>query len=251
MAIGYAQGYVYDSTEIKTLEVHLGTSKGMIPKKISLRPFTDTPQNQGTLPFCVSWAIMEAWAIQKGAAQKKIISFSADFLIHYLHRTTYDQPISIHQGLKLLKQKGVLPNYENYREAPTPQDTQKALTHRIIGFGAFFDNRFRHQTAEEEKKLVQNIKLLISQNQPVIVGLEVNETFKKGELEIWQGCQSSDKTFQHAVCIIGYNDEQKYFEIVNSWGTKWADNGFCRISYDAMIKNALQAFFIKKKEDNH
>lgn len=246
MMIGYAQGYVYDSTEIQILDDSFRGSRSGLPKIFSLRSFADAPQHQGTRPFCVSWAITEAWTIQKRATKKNKILFSSAFLIHHLHKSTYDQPVSIHQGLMLLKQKGLLSNYDSYLLPPTLQDSLRALENRISGFGAFFDNRFRHQTPEVDKRFWQTIKLLISQHQPVIVGLEVNEDFQKGSLGIWQGCKLGEKTLKHAVCIIGYNDEKKVFEIMNSWGTTWADNGFGRISYDAMFQNTLQAFYIKK-----
>jgi C1A family cysteine protease len=36
----------------------------------------------------------------------------------------------------------------------------------------------------------------------------------------------------HAVSIIGYNDEGRYWIIRNSWGADWGENGFGRVSYD-------------------
>lgn len=36
----------------------------------------------------------------------------------------------------------------------------------------------------------------------------------------------------HAVSIIGYNDEGRYWIIRNSWGNDWGENGFARVSYD-------------------
>jgi len=35
----------------------------------------------------------------------------------------------------------------------------------------------------------------------------------------------------HAILLIGYSDEEKYFIVKNSWGTKWGENGFFRIDY--------------------
>jgi len=36
----------------------------------------------------------------------------------------------------------------------------------------------------------------------------------------------------HAVLVVGYNDEQQYFKVKNSWGDWWGENGYFRISYD-------------------
>ena len=35
----------------------------------------------------------------------------------------------------------------------------------------------------------------------------------------------------HAVLIVGYNDDQRYFLVKNSWGTGWGESGFFRIDY--------------------
>ena len=38
----------------------------------------------------------------------------------------------------------------------------------------------------------------------------------------------------HAIVIVGYNDELELFEIRNSRGTEWGDNGYGYITYEAM-----------------
>lgn len=37
---------------------------------------------------------------------------------------------------------------------------------------------------------------------------------------------------QHAMTIVGFNDEIKMFLVRNSWGTDWGDKGYCYIPYD-------------------
>lgn len=36
----------------------------------------------------------------------------------------------------------------------------------------------------------------------------------------------------HAISLVGFNDQERYWIIRNSWGTNWGENGFARISYD-------------------
>lgn len=52
---------------------------------------------------------------------------------------------------------------------------------------------------------------------------------------------------QHAMCIIGY-DDTKYggaFEILNSWGENWGDNGFTWIRYEDWNLFAYQAYYLE------
>ncbi|EFJ47066.1 cysteine protease [Volvox carteri f. nagariensis] len=39
----------------------------------------------------------------------------------------------------------------------------------------------------------------------------------------------------HQVLVVGYNDIGSYWIVKNSWGTRWGDNGFIRISYSANV----------------
>ncbi|MBF0459632.1 MAG: fibronectin type III domain-containing protein [Nitrospirae bacterium] len=35
----------------------------------------------------------------------------------------------------------------------------------------------------------------------------------------------------HAILLVGYNDDQKYFIVKNSWGSSWGEKGYFRIAY--------------------
>lgn len=50
----------------------------------------------------------------------------------------------------------------------------------------------------------------------------------------------------HAISIVGYNDQERYWIIRNSWGPDWGEGGFVRISYDddSGIGNSTYAFDI-------
>jgi len=57
-----------------------------------------------------------------------------------------------------------------------------------------------------------------------------------------------DKTIGgHAVCIVGY-DDYKFggsFEIMNSWGSDYGDDGYMWIKYDDLIDVIGEAYFIE------
>lgn len=43
----------------------------------------------------------------------------------------------------------------------------------------------------------------------------------------------------HAVCIVGWNDNDKTFKILNSWGKEWGKNGVGNYSYDKLERGYL------------
>ena len=42
-----------------------------------------------------------------------------------------------------------------------------------------------------------------------------------------------DREGGHLITIFGYNDDQRYWLIKNSWGVDWGEDGWVRVSYDA------------------
>ena len=56
----------------------------------------------------------------------------------------------------------------------------------------------------------------------------------------------------HAMLCVGYSDPDKVFIVRNSWGTDWADNGYCYIPYDYVIHqdfNGHDSWIIKSVEN--
>jgi hypothetical protein len=39
----------------------------------------------------------------------------------------------------------------------------------------------------------------------------------------------------HALLVVGFNDDNRYWIVKNSWGSGWGDGGFGRVSYDASL----------------
>ncbi|MGE0085738.1 MAG: C1 family peptidase [Desulfococcaceae bacterium] len=37
---------------------------------------------------------------------------------------------------------------------------------------------------------------------------------------------------RHAILLVGYNENERYFKAKNSWGSSWGESGYFRISYD-------------------
>lgn len=89
---------------------------------------------------------------------------------------------------------------------------------------------------------VTEIKTYVSQNRPVVFGAKLSDNFMT-----WRGDQvlTSHSSYtnvgqhaRHAMMIIGYDDNRGpngAFQVVNSWGNVWGDNGFIWIDYNFMI----------------
>jgi C1A family cysteine protease len=55
----------------------------------------------------------------------------------------------------------------------------------------------------------------------------------------------------HAISIVGYNDQGRYWIIRNSWGADWGEQGFARISYDDKSGIAGSTWAFETKASTH
>ncbi|XP_027338756.1 ervatamin-B-like [Abrus precatorius] len=76
----------------------------------------------------------------------------------------------------------------------------------------------------DEQQLLQAVA-----NQPVSVGIAVNDNFRQYRGGLFEGPCGTDLT--HAVTVIGYGSEdgKDYWLIKNSWGKQWGDGGFMKL----------------------
>ena len=75
--------------------------------------------------------------------------------------------------------------------------------------------------------------------------------------KFWQPAEMVSTEFPgHALCIVGYDDD-KYggaFEIINSWGSRWGNDGYMWIRYEDFVhftKYAFEVFNIRKDQNEH
>lgn len=111
----------------------------------------------------------------------------------------------------------------------------KAGEHRI-------DAHFTTFTQKDPPNFkVAAVKKAISQNKPVVIGMPVYESFDLlGVGGVWNGFATSASRGGHAMCVVGYDDDKAggAFEIMNSWGTQWGDNGFAWVRYNDFGRHA-------------
>jgi C1A family cysteine protease len=91
---------------------------------------------------------------------------------------------------------------------------------------------------------IDDIKSALFQYGPLPTTLDVYSDFfsyRSGIYSLAPGCCSDSKVCPschyeggHAVLIVGYDDEEEYFIVKNSWGTGWGESGYFRIDYSQL-----------------
>jgi C1A family cysteine protease len=74
------------------------------------------------------------------------------------------------------------------------------------------------------------IKAWISTRGPAMASMTVYEDFQHYAGGIYRQV-TGDNLGGHCICAVGYDEEEGYWIIKNSWNTGWGEDGFVRIAY--------------------
>ena len=214
-----------------------------IPKRIDLRKLCSPVENQGNLGSCTAQALVGNLEFLKLKSLKKLIDFSSIFLYYnervINHSTDTDSGASLRDGIKTLKKLGdcieeLWPyNLEQFTSKPPLSAYKNAKNYQIISY-------YRLHTLEEMKQT-------LSSGWPFVFGFAVYESFESKKT-VKTGIVSMPKKDErllggHAVLAAGYDDDNKWFIVRNSWGNKCGDQGYFYLPYKYFSSPVLASDF--------
>ena len=86
-------------------------------------------------------------------------------------------------------------------------------------------------------KLISNQQIIhaINDNYPVVVGMQVFDSFDRlhsSDSIVKMPAETNIVHKGHALCLVGYSIPESRFLAKNSFGKEWGDNGYCSIPFD-------------------
>tara|TARA_R110002051_G_scaffold180913_3_gene250410 strand:- start:78478 stop:79926 length:1449 start_codon:yes stop_codon:yes gene_type:complete len=227
----------------------------------SLKQFAPNIKNQGGYGTCVGWAsayygrtIIEARLHNElDSVNINMNTYSPVFT--YLNANVEGDyncqgGAFIGKAMETMVEKGV-PLYKDFNvmcETTISDDLLKlAEEHKIKDFARLFGSD------EPAKEKVDNVKRSLINGNPVVIGFKVEESFYSAKTVFEPDNLGSDGG--HAMCVVGFDDD-KYggsFEVINSWGPSWGNNGYMWIRYSDFPNYTRYAFemipFLSKPEE--
>ena len=229
----------------------------IMPSYYSLKQYCPMPRRQGNNGTCTAWAIAYAARTIAEAVENNWIdrekitveSFSPLFLYARSKNEGDDcrSGAYVEKALNVMKDEGVVKFNRFSVDCATyvPKSLmQEAQQYKITGYYTLFDyTSFFAIKVDETKKA-------ISQNKPVIIAMQNYKSFNTATTEVWNGV-TDDFRGHHAMCVIGYDDNKNggSFQLMNSWGSDWGNDGFIWVSYKDYCKNVDYAYVmdVRKK----
>lgn len=91
---------------------------------------------------------------------------------------------------------------------------------------------------------LQSMKTCLASGKPFTIGISVYDSFEtaSGGVIPMPGLDEN-LLGGHALCVVGYNDENQYFIFRNSWGTQWGDQGYGYLPYAYLTSPELASDF--------
>ncbi len=229
-----------------------GMSFTFHPKdKVSLKKYCPTPRNQGNMSSCVGWATGYGAYTISYCKQKNITNqykkdkaaFNALYIYNKIlpRNGTCKTGTYIDHALNVLYDYGDC-NYSSFVpydciEKPSYIHDTEAQNYKIKDYQCLF---YSNDNPEDK---ISNTIYSLHYGKPVIISFKVTTSFKKHKGRLWERQPYEKDAGLHAMVVVGYDDKRGVFEIMNSWGTEWGNNGFFEISYadyGASVNNAFQ-----------
>lgn len=244
-APAFKLGLDMDDAEYNKLPVQsrfAGSKFSELPVTASVKKWCPVPGDQGSIGSCVGWSSCYGALTIQQAQLKKLTdrrqiteqAFSAMFAYNQVKKNDLvcDGGTRIPLLLNVLSSKGTCFHREfDVRTcSKQPDDTllRKAANFAIKDYQTLF------QTVDSSDYKIRKTKQALAEGKPVIVGVEIKYNFLdiKKEDPVWNPTKGLTLfAGGHAMCVVGYDDGKQAFEVLNSWGEKWGDNGFGWIRY--------------------
>ena len=254
----FTKGGKLDPNEFKKASVYEGleddNTKNPLPESVSLLRFAPDRQNQGKQGSCVAWSSgYAARSIIESASTAQNpnnVAFSPAFLYSQIGLDGC-QGSYILKAMEFMTNKGAVPfnqfpyDENNCSRQPTNQMMNEASQNRMHGF-----NRLTEGDGVSNLSL-RAVKEHLAKDAPVVIGMMVGGSFMEGMMgqKVWHPTRQdySQTGFGgHALCVIGYDDrlEGGSFQIMNSWGPEWGENGIGWVRYNDFKEFVREAYGI-------
>jgi len=213
----------------------------------SLKKYCPIPKNQGNMGSCTGWAtgyagLTIAESILDENTNKDDITNNARSALY-----VYNQLMTCKRGSHLTNVFEVIKNngdcyYKEFNPTtcmilPDENTLQKGKDMRITNYVRLWD------IIDSKNKKIQSAKRSLLQKRPVVIVLHLKKTFQNiSKSGVYIPKNTDQDAGYHAVCLIGYDDEKQQFEMMNSWGENWGNEGFFFMPYDDFITYADEGY---------
>jgi len=231
----------YEQTDAKPVLVTRNYSS--LPRSVSLKQYSPVPESQGQYGTCTAWAtafaartISESIALDRTDRTETSNNVFSPYFVYIGHYLRMGITPTGHEGANISSVLG----YMSYEGAVKRLAFERTTDFPLIMMSAFADSRrypisgFVRLDGTNRTERVTLVKKSLAEGKPVVIGMNVPLSFHYSRGAVWRPYENESYHGPgHAMCVVGYDDDMYggAFEIQNSWGTSWGNNGYIWIRY--------------------
>ncbi len=231
---------IYDEAEV--FEPLADNIKNPLPESVSLEKYCPPRLNQGKQGSCVGWSAAYAARTilhaRSTGQDPQDVTFSPSYVYNQIALPSC-QGTYLQKAMEVMHSGGALPfsrfayNENSCSKKPSRMEMSAAAAYKTKGF-----NRLT-QGGDDYRTDLLAIKQNLAQGAPVVIGMMVGGSFMQGMMgrRLYLPDRSDftgSRLGGHAMCVIGYDDyyEGGAFQIMNSWGEEWGEDGLFWMRYN-------------------
>ncbi len=229
----YATGAIFATEDQLADKPRTPLFRAYLPPSADLRDRFPPAGDQGEQGSCVGWAVgyaARSYYNSQAGGGARLTTHDVPSPAYIYDRirspgASCDDGSRIAAALDLLK-KGAL----TLAEYPYDDDRCRRPS---AGMAARATNFRIHDWQVVDTGRLDQVKGELAGGHPVVIGMLPNRDFHrlKGR-KVWRADRPKQFRGGHAVTVVGYSERGQYFTVINSWGRRWGDRGYGRISYD-------------------
>ena len=215
-----------------------------LPTNVDLRAKCPPVYDQGQLGSCTANAI--GGAIQFEQMKQGATSFVPSRLFIYYnervveHTVNSDSGAQIRDGMKVVAKQGAPP------ETDWPYDITKfAIKPPANAYADAAKNKVT--SYQRVTRTLSQFKGCLASGYPFVLGFTVYDGFESttvAQTGHAQMPQAGEKVVGgHAVLAVGYDDQNQWFIVRNSWGDSWGMSGYFTLPYQYLLETNLSDDF--------
>ncbi len=214
------------------------------PRGVDLSPMFPVPGDQGMIGSCGPWSVAYAAKtylehIEHGWDQNDPANqFSPSFLYNLVNGGR-DVGSSFTDLFSVLLTRGVatletMPYTTDLNRQPSRDAFREATEFRARSY-------YRLEVDQHEA-----IRVNLAAGNPVLFGMNVNRQFMNYQGGVFRDERAANLG-GHAMCLVGYDDDRNAYKLINSWGTRWGEEGFAWIDYDTFERLTNEVWILEDR----
>jgi hypothetical protein len=224
-----------------------------LPRSVTLKTYAPYPGDQGPFSTCGGWAsAYAARTIAESIGLRRLdrtLTTSNAFSPAFVYRSISNDPTCLaytflKDALDLMKNQGIPKRLStedyDFRGLP-PSSYASSIKYPIKDYARIIT----YSGGETADSRIRAVKRALAEGKPVLIGMPVySPSFGEAQGRWIPQLRTDRNLGGHFMCVVGYDDDMYggAFEIQNSWGTRWGNDGYIWVTYTDFGVHVTEAY---------